>query len=107
MLTNFKEIKWSDFNETEVDINELENFNSHEIWAIPHSKLICIVHCLCAMLRNKGVTHYMSKPLPQYAIESHELSLDLIDNFEYLDYCTKDRLQEIIYALINHDKFNL
>lgn len=104
MLTDFKRIDWSDFNEIEVDIDALENCNMYEIdeiGEIPHGKMMCIIHCLCSMLKAKGIIHYMSAPLPKYDIDSVGITLDSVDNFEYLDGCSHSRLREIIEGLID------
>jgi hypothetical protein len=100
MLTNFYHIEWSDFNETEVDIAVLEGLDVTEISRIPHGKMIAIAHTLCVMLKSKGICHYMSQPMPKYNIESQKVSLDMMDDFCYLDYCSHARLREIIAGLI-------
>lgn len=89
MLSVKGETTWADFNCTEVGLNALENMNFYDIVEIPQTKMVLIVHCLCAMLRKLG-----REEISPYKVSE-------LDKFSYLSECSHGRLREIVKFLID------
>jgi hypothetical protein len=100
MLDIHSKTQWSDFNETWVDVNELENLNVYDIFDIHQSKMVTIAHTLCQMLQKKGIRKFVDPGNSKYGIGPQDIRLDIINDYEYLSNCSHGRLRELIKILI-------